>query len=71
MRRARYEILTDDRTFYGEIPGFEGVYANADTLEACREELEEVLEEWVLFRISKNLLLPVVDGIELTIKEVV
>ncbi len=71
MRRARYEILTDDRTFYGEIPGFEGVYASADTLEACREELEEVLEEWVLFRISKNLLLPVVDGIELTIKEVV
>ena len=71
MRRARYEILSDDQTFYGEIPGFEGVYANADTLEACREELEEVLEEWVLFRISKNLLLPVVDGIELTIKEVV
>jgi len=71
MRRARYEILSDDQTFYWEIPGFEGVYANADTLEACREELEEVLEEWVLFRISKNLLLPVVDGIELTIKEVV
>lgn len=71
MRRARYEILSDDRTFYGEIPGFEGVYANADTLEACREELEEVLEEWVLIRISKNLSLPVVEGIELTIKEVV
>jgi len=70
MHLARYEILSDDRTFYGEIPGFEGVYANADTLEACREELEEVLEEWILFRISKNLTLPVVDGIELTIKEV-
>jgi predicted RNase H-like HicB family nuclease len=58
MRRARYEILSEDRAFYGEIPGFEGVYANADTLEACREELEEVLEEWILFRISKNLSLP-------------
>lgn len=70
MRQAKYEILPDDGTFYGEIPGFQGVYANADTLEACREELEEVLEEWILFRVSKNLALPAVDGIELTIKEV-
>jgi predicted RNase H-like HicB family nuclease len=70
MRQARYEILPDDGTFYGEIPGFDGVYANADTLEACREELEEVLEEWILFRVSRQLSLPVVEGIELTIKEV-
>lgn len=71
MHRARYEILKDDGTFYGEIPGLDGVYANADTLEACREELEEVLEEWILFRVSRNLTLPIVEGIELTIKEVV
>jgi predicted RNase H-like HicB family nuclease len=71
MHRAKYEILPDDGTFYGEIPGFDGVYANAVTLEACREELEEVLEEWILFRVSRNLLLPAVDGIELTIKQVV
>jgi len=71
MRRAHYEILQDDGTFYGEIPGFRGVWANADTLETCREELAEVLEEWMLFRVSKNLPLPVVDGIELVIKEVV
>jgi len=69
MHRARYEILLDDGTFYGEIPGFDGVYANADTLEACREELEEVLEEWILFRVFRNLSLPIVDKIELTIKE--
>ena len=70
MRRARYEILPDDGFFYGEIPGFDGVYAHADTLEGCRDELEEVLEEWILLRVSKNLPLPVVDGIELKIKEV-
>ena len=58
MRRARYEILSDDSSFYGEIPGFQGVYGNADTLEACREELEEALEEWILFRVSRNLSLP-------------
>ena len=70
MHHARYEILPSDGSFYGEIPGFDGVYANAETLEACREELEEVLEEWILLRVSRNLPLPVVDGIELTIREV-
>lgn len=71
MHRATYEILSDDGTFYGEIPGFQGVYANATTLEACRDELEEVLEEWLLLRVSRHLPLPVVDGISLEIKEAV
>jgi predicted RNase H-like HicB family nuclease len=71
MRKAKYEILPDDGTFYGEIPGFVGVWANTETLEACREELEEVLEEWVLLGISRNHPLPIVDGIELVIKETV
>lgn len=62
MHRAKYEILSDDGTYYGEIPGFDGVYANADTLEVCREELEEVLEEWILFRVSRNLSLPIVTA---------
>lgn len=69
MKKAKYEILKDDKTFYGEIPGFDGVYANADTLEACRDELEEVLEEWILLRVSRKLSLPQVDGMELKIKE--
>ena len=62
MRHAKYEILSDDGSFYGEIPECNGVYANAKTLESCRDELEEVLEEWVLFRVRKNLTMPVIDG---------
>jgi predicted RNase H-like HicB family nuclease len=54
LGRAHYEILPDDRRYYGEIPGFDGVYAHAETLEKCREELEEVLEEWILLRISRH-----------------
>ena len=69
MKKAKYEILQDDSTFYGEIPGFDGVYANADTLEVCRDELEEILEDWILFRVSRNLPLPQVDGMQLKIKD--
>lgn len=64
MCKAKYEILPDDGTFYGEIVGFDGVYANANTLEACRDELEKVLEGWILLRVSLHFPLPTVDGIE-------
>jgi predicted RNase H-like HicB family nuclease len=67
MRRARYEIIEDDGSFYGEIPGFDGVWSTADTLEGCREELSEVLEGWIILSLSKNLPLPTVDGISLEI----
>jgi len=69
LRQARYEILSDDNSFYGEIPQCQGVLANAKTLESCRDLLAEILEEWILFRVHRNLALPAVDGIELTIKE--
>jgi len=65
MRRARYEILSDG-TFYGEIPGLQGVYANEPTLEACRETLQEVLEGWIVLGLRLGHTLPVVDGIALT-----
>lgn len=65
MRRAKYEILPDDGTFYGEIPGFQDVWANAETLEECREELQEVLEGWVDLGLQLGHLFPVIDGINL------
>lgn len=65
MRKATYELLDENEGFYGEIPGFQGVWANAATLEACREELAEVLEEWVFLHLSDNTPLPIVGGIDL------
>jgi predicted RNase H-like HicB family nuclease len=43
LGKAHYEILSEHGSYYGEIQGFEGVYANAKTLEACREELVTAL----------------------------
>jgi predicted RNase H-like HicB family nuclease len=70
LAKAKYEILEDDGSYYGEIPGFQGVYANEDNLDTCRKELEEVLEEWILMKVSRNLPLPIVDSIEIKVKEV-
>lgn len=69
LRHAKYEILQDDGSYYGAIPECNGVYANAKVLEDCREQLREVLEEWVLFRVHRNLPLPAIEGIDLTIKD--
>ena len=69
MRSAHYELLPDDGQYFGEIPQCNGVYATAATLEECREQLREVLEEWVLFRVHRHLTLPVVAGVELAVKE--
>jgi len=70
MKHAKHEVLADDGTFYGEIPECNGVYANAPTLEECRNTLAEVLEEWIVFRIHRNLPLPVIEGVKITIKKV-
>ncbi len=64
MRLAKYEIL-EDKTYYGELPGFKGVWANADSLDACREELQSVLEDWLVLGLRMGHELPVVAGIDL------
>ncbi len=65
MRQAEYEILPDDKTFYGHIPSLQGVWANEKTLEACREELQLVLEDWILVGLRLGHKLPIVNGIDL------
>ena len=70
MHKAKYEILSDTGEYYGEIPGFDGVYASSDNLEDCREQLEEVLEEWILIRVARHLDLPKVDDLVLSVAEV-
>ena len=47
LKTARYKIL-DDGIYFGEIPGLKGVWASAKTLENCRAELQEILEDWLL-----------------------
>ena len=61
MRHAAYKIL-EDGTYFGEIPGLRGLWANASTLEACRDELQSSLEDWILLGLRSNHTLPVVES---------
>lgn len=57
LKMAKYKML-GNKTYFGEIPGLRGVWANAKNLEDCRQELKEVLEDWVLFKLKDGDTIP-------------
>jgi len=57
LGRARYKLL-EDGSYFGQIPGLRGVWANAKTLEDCRSELQEVLEDWLLLKVRDQERIP-------------
>ena len=63
MHHAHYEFLKNDKVFYGEISRLQGVIATGDTLEDCREELQSVLEDWIVISLQFNDPIPEIDGI--------
>src|SRR5688572_16744903 len=64
MRHARYELMENGR-FYGSIQPCRGCWAEAATLEDCREELQSTLEDWLLLGLQLGHRLPVIAGINL------
>jgi predicted RNase H-like HicB family nuclease len=54
LDRAQYRLV-DPGTFAATVRGLKGVVATGATLEACRRELTEVVEEWVLIRVTRGL----------------
>lgn len=53
MSQAKYKILPD-KTYFGAIAGLSGVWANSKNLEGCRNELREVLEDWLVLKLKDN-----------------
>jgi len=62
---ASYEIIEDDGSYWGEIPGFQGVWARHATLAGCQRELREALSDWVALRLRLGLNLPELAGMNL------
>ena len=65
IEQAVYEIIEDERTYLGEIPGLQGVWARHSTLVGCQRELREALSDWLALRLRLGLPIPVVAGIDL------
>lgn len=65
LQQAQYHVSPEDERIHGEIPELEGIHASGDTLEECRYQLAEVLEDWIEVRVSRGLPLPEVAGMRL------
>ena len=69
IEKAEYKKL-DDGTWYAEVPGFRGVWANPKTVEDCRKELMSILEKWIVPRLRDGDVVPEVDGLTVQITRV-
>jgi len=66
---AHYEIIEDEEPFYGEVPQLAGVWATGKTLEECRRNLAEAIEDWVLFSIARGLPIPALGQVAIRLPE--
>jgi predicted RNase H-like HicB family nuclease len=66
LKHARYELIDDPEPYYGEVPELPGVWASGKTLEECRATLAEVLDGWLLIRISRGMSIPSLDQTSIT-----
>jgi predicted RNase H-like HicB family nuclease len=69
LRKAQYREL-EDGTWFAEIPGFTGVWANGESVEGCRIELIDVLGEWLILKLRDRDPIPQVEGVRLEIRKV-
>jgi len=44
FKKAKFKVLKD-RSYFGSVSGFPGVWANRKTLALCKKELREILSE--------------------------
>ena len=66
MRQAHYEFIDQpETTYYGEIPGLDGVLACGATLEECRANLEDALDAWLALGLQLGHPLPEVGGVSM------
>lgn len=66
LSRARYELIDEPETpYFGEVPDLPAVWACADTLEGCRQELKDTVEGWILLSVKRSLPTPPLGEIEI------
>jgi predicted RNase H-like HicB family nuclease len=68
LRRARYQEL-ENHGYCATVSGLRGVVATGRSLEECREQLAEVIEEWVLVRVARGLNVPAMGGQKVQVRK--
>lgn len=67
LSRAEFERL-EDGTYGGAIPGFAGLATVGDTIDECRENLQDALEGWLVLSLRHDHQLPAIDGEDLSLQ---
>lgn len=62
LEKAQYKIIDDEYPYFAEVPELEGVWATGKTIEECRNELIEIIEEWIVARLQRGLSIPMLCG---------
>ncbi len=57
MKKARFKQLAD-KTYFAEISGIRGVWANARTLSECKKQLQEAFEDWIVVSLKTDKKIP-------------
>ena len=61
LERAQYDTL-EDSSYVAIIPGLRGVIATGKTLEECRKDIIEVIEERIVARLQWGHTIPTIGG---------
>lgn len=69
MQHAHYELIEDEEPFYGEVSELPGVWATGKTLEECRDNLIQAVEDWVLFSIANGLPIPALGEVTIRVPD--
>ena len=67
LERARYETV-DQGMWSANVRGLPGVVAIGASVEACRQNLAEVVEDWVLVRVARHLPVPKLGGVVISVR---
>ncbi len=63
LHKAHYEYVVEDGCYFATVPGLNGLWADGKTLEATRDTLAEVIEDWVIAHLIDRVPVPEVDGV--------
>ena len=66
ISKAKYKKL-EDGTYCGTIRPCLGAIAFGRTLRECKQEMRDVLEDWLIVKLRHGDPLPVIDGINLNV----